>query len=221
MADGEELEGRGLVAHSYSTFFKIRKRMRKLQDITLPFRRGIGVEQFLTFLLVVFLSLVLYGTLLSPLFALIGISPNWQFYLLYFFGPAALAGSRVGKPMKSGKTISGTVRSYTRKLLDDPVHRRGVPMRSRPVVGWRMHYMRAWQPDPALAQHLPPGATGIVPAASGTPVDLEEWLATAAKEMKVETPEPVSDEDQWRRRVRGNTDRVVLPSEYEHEENVR
>lgn len=221
MADADDLEGRGLIAHSYSSFFKIRKRMRKIQDISLPFRRGLGVEQFVTFLLVLFVLLVIYGTLLSPLINLAGWNLTWQFYLVYFFGPAFLAASRAGKPMKSGKTIPGTVRSWLRKLLDDPVHRRGVPLRRRPAVGRRLHFMRVWQAHPELAPYLPPGAAAPADPVAG--VDLDEWLGRILTEQRRVTDEesPRTDaEGEWRRRVRGTTDRVVLPDEYDDAEEV-
>jgi hypothetical protein len=216
MADAEDLEGRGLIAHSYSSFFKIRKRMRKIQDISLPFRRGLGVEQFLTFLLVLVVMLVIYGTLLLPLMSFAGWNFNWQFYLVYFLAPAFLAASRAGKPMKSGKTIPGTVRSWLHKLLDDPVHRRGVPMRRRPVDGRRLHYARVWQAHPQLAPYLPPGATDPAQPVDG--VDLDEWLGETLAEYRRadEQQKPQTDaEGEWRRRVRGTTDRVVLPHDYD------
>lgn len=220
MADGDDLEERGLIAHSYSSFFKIRKRMRKVQDITLPFRRGVGVEQFFTFFLVLIVLVIVHFTLLSPLFSLLGWDLNWQFYLVFFLGPAFLAASRAGKPMKSGKTIPGSVRSWLRKLLDDPVHRRGVPQRRRPVVGRRLHFMRPWQAHPDLAPYLPPGAA--LPTGPVAGVDLDEWLGQALVEQRTtDGPKPQKDaEGDWRRRLRGTTDRVVLPADYDDAEEA-
>jgi hypothetical protein len=175
MADtDDDPDARGLIARSYSTFFKIRKRIRKVQDIKLPFRRGVGVEQFVTFFLVLIVLAILYGALFAPLFALTGIHLNWQMYLLYFLAPSMLAAVRVGKPMKSGKTIPGTVRSWLRKTLDDPVHRRGVPMRRRPVTGLCAHYLRVWRAHPRLGPYLPRGATYGDSGQGG--VDLDAWL---------------------------------------------
>ena len=223
MADEhDDLEQRGLIAHSYSNFFKIRKRMRKVQDITLPFRRGLGVEQFVTFLLALLALLFIYGTLLAPLFALTDVSPGWRFYLLYFLGPSVLLGMRVGKPMKSGKSIPGTVRSWLRKTLDDPVHRRGVPLRRRPVSGPRIHYLRTWQAHPMLRTHLPPSSTyDADPPATRAPVDLDGWLGHLVVARAATTPRAVAgaDDDEWRRRMRGATDRVVLPTEHDEEAN--
>jgi hypothetical protein len=191
--------------------------MRKLQDISLPFRRGVGVEQFITFILVIIVLLIVYGTLVAPLLSLTHTHLNWQFYLLYFLGPATLAGSRVGKPMKSGKTISGSIRSWTRKRLDDPVHRRGVPLRRRPVTKARIHYWRVWQAHPMLARHLPAGSMyEEKPVDRAGRVDIDDWLervVTSRLDRKPVNAE--SEEDAWRRRVRGTTGRVVLPDDFD------
>ncbi|GAB3856426.1 hypothetical protein ACFPIJ_58680 [Dactylosporangium cerinum] len=221
MADErDDLDARGLIAHSYSNFFKIRKRMRKVQDISLPFRRGLGVEQFVTFLLALVVLLFLYGTLIAPLFALTGVSPGWRFYLLYFLGPSVLLGMRVGKPMKSGKSIPGTVRSWLRKVLDDPVHRRGVPLRRRPITGPRIHFLRTWQAHPALRPHLPPSSTyDADPPPVGRRVDLDAWLGHVITERAAAVPRAHAgtDDDEWRRRMRGATGRVVLPDDYDED----
>ncbi|MEV0133894.1 TcpE family conjugal transfer membrane protein [Dactylosporangium sp. NPDC050688] len=211
----DDLEQRGLIAHSYSNFFKIRKRIRKVQDISLPMRRGLGVEQFVTFFLVVIALLVFYGTVLAPLFVLTGVRPGWRFYLLYFLVPAVLLAIRVGKPMKSGKSIPGSVRSLLRKVLDDPVHRRGVPLRHRPAAGSRMHYLRIWQAHPTLRPHLPPGSTyDTDPPPGGQRVDLDTWLESVVTERAATLPRVVgTDDDAWRRRMRGAAGRVVVPGE--------
>jgi hypothetical protein len=217
----ESLEQRGLIAHSYSNFFKIRKRMRKIQDITLPFRRGLGIEQFVTFILALLGLLLIYGTIIAPLFALTDASPGWRFYLLYFLVPSVLLAMRVGKPMKSGKSIPGTVRSWLRKLLDDPVHRRGVPLRRRPSTAPRIHFLRTWQAHPVLRPHLPPSSTyDADPRPTGRPVDLEDWLGQVVSDRAVVAPRAAAgmDDDEWRRRMRGATGRVVLPDEFDDED---
>jgi len=217
----DDLEQRGLIAHSYSNFFKIRKRMRKIQDITLPFRRGLGVEQFVTFFLALLGLLFIYGTLLAPVFALTDFSPGWRFYVVYFIAPSVLLGMRVGKPMRSGKSIPGTVRSWLRKTLDDPVHRRGVPLPRRPIVGPRIHYLRTWQAHPMLRPHLPPSSTyDADPPSTQHPVDLDDWLGRVVDERAAATPRAVvgAEDDEWRRRMRGTTGRVVLPHEFDDED---
>lgn len=215
MSEDDALDARGLIAHSYSTFFKVRKRMRKIQDLQLPFRRGVGIEQVMTFLLVLVLLLIIYATFLMSLFSVLGWSPPWQFYVLYFFGPPLLAGSRIGRPMKSGKTIFGTVRSYLRKLLDDPVHRRGMPLRNRPQTRLTAHFMRVWQADPTFERYLPSGAT-YQDRPTSHQVDLDDWIQRTISERlmgKDRGKSSAAEDDAWRRRMRGTTSQVMLPDE--------
>ncbi len=168
MADSsEDLESLGLVARSYTGFFAVRKRIRKIQDITLPFKRGVGLEQFVVFFAGIVALLIGYGLIIAPITSLFGIHLAWQFYLLYFLGPAVALSMRIGKPMAHAKSIPGTVSSWLRDALDDPVHRRGIPTRSGHQPDSQLHYARMWVADDLDTPHVDNGGA-----------DLQAWLDT-------------------------------------------
>lgn len=185
MAANEEkkdLEAEGLVAQSYTGFFRIRKRIRKIQDIVVPLREGLGVDQLAMFLLAVLVMGILYGLFVSPIVNIFEIKLTVPFFLLWFIVPGFFAAQRISKPMPHGKTIPGYVFSKIRKLLDDPVHRRGIPLAKAPRRGKAFHFQREFVVHPKFA------ADALTPAPNaaddsdrfyyGEPVMIEEFMAS-------------------------------------------
>lgn len=180
----EDLTAEGLVAHSYTGFFKIRKRIRRFQDLVIPLREGLGVDQLVTFLLGLIVMGILYGLFVSPLVGILNLKLTFAFFLVWFLGPAILAAQQISKPMPSGKTISGFVASSIRSMMDDPVHRRGVPLASKPREGKVFHYQREFVTHPTFAADaltpVPDAADDAGLFYSGDPVDLEDFMANRA-----------------------------------------
>ena len=145
MAD--EPEDDTFVAYSYDNLFAVRKVLRRVNDFNIPLRSGLQTNQIGAFFLVFVVTLVLYGMLIAPLLQLLGVKLHFTILLTILFGPAILSAQRVVKPMASGKTIKGTVRSFARFHLDDPVHRRGIPLAASPRHGFSgpvLHFAREW-----------------------------------------------------------------------------
>lgn len=136
---------------SYTQAFDIRKVMYRIQNMDLPFKRGIRVEQFLMFFFALMLAFIVYYILISPILSLLGISLPFTFLLVYFLAPPILLSIRIGKPMPHGKTIFGTVISWLRFKLDDQWHRRGMPMKKEPNLKAQGNYLRTWTVDPRYA----------------------------------------------------------------------
>lgn len=168
---------------NYTELAKIRKRIRKVNDITIPLRRGVGIDQVVTGLVVLILLAILYGAIFSPLIAITHIEVSWAAYLIYFLAPTFLAAQKVSAPMKYGKTIPGTIISRLRRWLDDPVHRRGFPLPHRPTRARRMHYQREWQPKTpyAASTNARSGATDGQYFYEAE-ADLDSWIATHSVE---------------------------------------
>jgi len=138
------------LGESYTQAFNIRKVMYRIQNMDLPFKRGIRVEQFLAFFLGLILAFVVWSLLLSPLLSLLDIQLPWTFIALYFLGPPFLLSARMGKPMPHQKSIQGTVMTFLRYSLDDVWHRRGMPVNHGPDPELEGNYLRVWTVDPAF-----------------------------------------------------------------------
>lgn len=139
------------VGTSYTQAFDIRQVMYRIQNMDLPFRRGIRVEQFLMFFAMVAVMFILWFVVLSPLFGWIGIALPWTFILVFFLAPPILMTVRIGKPLPHGKSIFGTATSWIRYRLDDEWHRRGMPQRYKPNLRAQGNYLRTWTVDPQFA----------------------------------------------------------------------
>lgn len=142
----EDYEALGLIGHSYDSLFSIRKRIRKINDLVIPFRGGLTTTQIGTGVGVFFLQVLTLGLVVNPLFNLFGGSVPGVFTLAWLFVPPILAGQNIVKPMPYGKSIPGTVQSIIRGVLDDRVHRRGLPVATprQPHASKIVHYMREW-----------------------------------------------------------------------------
>lgn len=186
MADTQEedLDKEGLVGVSYDSFFKIDKRVRKVQDLHLPTRAGISVNQIATFFIALFFSFLFYALVIVQLTSIFGISIHWFVALLLLFVPPLLCAWRVSLPMPSGKSIPGTARSLLTYYLDDPVHRRGRPIKTdpRPHDEFVQHYMRDWTVSQEFAGEIPgegdwtDDATEKLFIRCSGHVDLQGWM---------------------------------------------
>ena len=147
-SQGEDLEALKLIGHSYDSLFSIRKRIRKINDLTIPLRQGLTTSQIGTGLVVFVVQIILFGMFIRPLFDLFGASVPWQLLALWLLGPPVLAAQNIIKPMPYGKSIPGTVQSLLRAWLDDPIHRRGLPIATpkQPYETKVAHYQREWVP---------------------------------------------------------------------------
>lgn len=156
-AEEEDLVALGLVANSYDALFQVRKRIRKINDITLPVRAGLATNQIGVGILVFIIAVITYGFIGLPIMGLLGIDPGWQILVLWLLVPPVLAGQRIAKPMQYGKSIGGTITSWMRFHLDDPVHRRGVPIPTpkQPADIPVLHHQREWVMAEDLAGYVP------------------------------------------------------------------
>lgn len=236
MLEEEDLEQQGLIASSYDSLFGIRKRVRKINDLQLPTRRGVGVDQLGIGVLVFIIFVILYGLVVVPLTELLGIGRDVRFLLAWLFIPPFLAGQQIAKPMPHGKSIGGTISSWLRFHLDDPVHRRGVPVpRSKraPEVP-TLHYQRIWVPavdlEPGKGEEMLSDSEterrfeqGNI-SAGGKPVALQGWYDARAREharmereARQQSAETISQEISFRR---GAPIGVIVPNDDENSEDL-
>lgn len=190
MSQAEDLEAKGLIAHSYDALFSIRKRIRKINDLAIPVRRGLGTDQIGVFVLLFVVCVILYGLVLAPAMTLLGIQKTPWFLFLWLIGPPALAAQQITKPLKYGKSIAGTINSKMRFYLDDRIHRRGLPVppHDAPVNIPVAHYERSWVAGEDLAA-VKPGEVDWTDhitenRMAGAPVNLETWMDTRQAENR-------------------------------------
>lgn len=218
----EDLEALGLIASSYDALFAVRKKVRKINDLSLPTREGITVNQIGVALVMFLVSSILLGFIIQPLFRLLHIQMTWWLLLLFLFGPSVLAAQRVTKPMAYGKSITGTLTSLMRYWLDDPVHRRGLPIKT-PARPWNvpiLHYQREW----VMAEAYAPYVQGEgdysdeeteYRMTKTPPIELQGWYDNAAIEhIKAERAVRESDKEENLSQVqfrRGTAATVIVP----------
>ena len=68
----EDLEALGLIGHSYDSLFSIRKRIRKINDLVIPFRQGLTTAQIGTGFGVFVLQIISFGMIVVPFIGLFG-----------------------------------------------------------------------------------------------------------------------------------------------------
>lgn len=205
--EGENLDEIGLICHSYDSLFLIRKRLRKINDITIPMKRGLPTNQLGIFLLVFLLSLITFGLVVNPLISLLSIPKPWVIALLWLFGPPLLAAQRIAKPMADGKTIGGAWRSWLRFHLDDRVHRRGLPVPApkqpseESVPHWQREWVPAFSDDPAdrLPEVVEYSDEKTEERFSDNVVDLQSWMDGRSRqhhnaEVKAKTEQAKKEE---------------------------
>lgn len=227
MADkGDDLEALGLICHSYNALFAIRKRLRKINDITIPIKRGLATNQIGVFFGALFLSAIVFGILIAPLLRVLNAPRPWWLTLLCLFGPPVLAAQQVAKPMAYGKSIAGSFRSMARYHLDDRVHRRGLPVERDPLPKDTrvVHWQREWQMATPLADARTelralsdPLTETRLAAPGGVAVDLQAWMDTESKtNLRIEAAArdaAKSNEDLRIHHKRGAAAKVFVPDD--------
>lgn len=190
MPDDDDLEAKGLIAHSYDSIWSIRKVIRRINDLDIPLRQGLSVSQIATFGATFIVSAIIFGTIIAPIMGLLGIDRHPLVSLTFLLGPPILATQRITKPMSYGKTIGGTMRSLARFHLDDRTHRRGLPIkpRRRPSDQSIAHWQREWVAATPLSSQTPglellsdPNTEGRF---AGAVVTLQTWMDEQAAESR-------------------------------------
>lgn len=225
---GEDLERAGLIVHSYDSLFAIRKRIRKISDIVIPIKGGLGTNQLGVGVVTFIVMVVIYGLVLVPAMSLMGIEPHILVAIAVLLGPPILVGQRIAKPMPHGKSIPSSVTSFLRRYLDDPIHRRGNPITTpkQPADMAVLHYHREWQMFPDFAMYAP-GELDVTDDDTesrfvGERVNLQDWYDEMAlthhDEMLTErtTRSEVAAQEIGGRRDRAS--RVILPTTPEDED---
>lgn len=158
MADeGENIEAQGLVGYSYDHLLAIRKRIRKISELTIPIRGGLTYAQAGTALITFVVMFFVYAVVALPIMVVTNTSPPGRLGVLItlLFVPPVLVAQRMITPMPDGKTIGGWVRSWTRFTFDDKVYRRGRPIDTPRThrTGRVHHYLKTWEPAEEFAAH--------------------------------------------------------------------
>lgn len=224
----EDLDAMGLIGHSYDSLFSIRKRIRKVNDLTIPFRQGLTGSQIGTGFLVFIIQIIIYGMLVVPAFGLFGASPPWQLMVVFIIGPAILAAQNIVKPMPYGKSIPGTLHSVTRGVLDDPIHRRGLPIATpkQPYEETLVHYQREWEAYEEFVRDEPweaPVTDDVTEKRirfcnqAAPDVDFQQWWDDkAAQHLEEEHRQRETAKDDAAQEIgarRGRATRVLLPED--------
>ena len=196
-----DLEAQGLTCQSYDALFSIRKRVRKINDLTIPTRRGVGTNQIGAFLVTFIASVITYGLIVLPVMNLVGFGPNGWVMVGWVFGLPVLAAQRIAKPMAHGKTISGSLHSLMRWHLDDRVHQRGLPVPApkRPCDEKVLHYQREWVMSSPHAEDTPGeedySDRDTELRIDANVVDLQPWYDSKARAHAAEEQEKAAARD--------------------------
>lgn len=180
-SEAENLENLGLIGHSYDSLFQIRKRIRSIQDISLPTRRGISTDQAGVAFLVLILAVITNGFVVVPVMRALFGHGDIRVTFVWVLGWPLLAGWGVARPMPYAKTVKGTITTWVRAALDDPGHLRGVPVAAPPVPDGvrRLHYVREWvageEYSPLIGER-DATTVGVERRFAGDGVKLDDWL---------------------------------------------
>lgn len=209
---------RAHLGESYTQAFKIRQVMYRIQDVDLPFKRGIRVEQFLMFLGGLVVMFILTNLLIYPLMNLIGLTMPITFHMVLWLALPIFLSVRIGKPMPHHKTVSGMAMSFLRYNLDDRWHCRGLPLKKAPSTGLEGNYLRTWTVDPAY-QGIE--AAGDIPAtefALYTNLDLPDDKVILPGQ-EVQKKRILEDEDAFLDRLTA-VSTLSTTDDFEYEEEV-
>jgi hypothetical protein len=228
--NAEDLEAQGLIANSYDALFSVRKRIRMINDLALPTRQGLATNQIGVGILAFILAVVTYGLVLVPILGLLGIARDPRLMIAWLFIPPVLAAQRIAKPMAYGKSIGGSFTSFLRFHLDDPIHRRGIPIPTprQPDDRAVLHYQREWVPaaevtplmrgegdftDVATERRF---AMATASVSGGQPLELQEWYdARARAHLDKESEErrvAAAKDEQTVQFRRGSSAKVLVPT---------
>ncbi|WP_340560120.1 hypothetical protein [Streptomyces sp. GSL17-111] len=187
------MEDERITLRDYTEAFKVKKALRRVGKANVPLKEGLFVDDIKVFGVTLVVWLLTYTMVLAPPIraaaAFLGTSPPVGLpYFLILFTPPLVAAMASRRPVRHNLGIFGLVRALWRDLLDDPVHRRGVPVRKG--HGAPRHHVTVWRahPDvlPKLASRLPlPNGYSAGTAPVRTP---EETHARARPERPAAPP---------------------------------
>ncbi|MGW0704877.1 hypothetical protein ACWD4G_02690 [Streptomyces sp. NPDC002643] len=143
----------------YTEAFKVKKALRKVGKANIPLKEGLFVDDIKVFAITLFLWVMAYNMVLAPpikvVAGLLGTSaPRGVPYLFVLFVPPILAVAASRRPIRHNLGIFGLVRAIVRDWMDDPVHRKGVPVRKG--HGPRSFRVVLWSARPDLLPGLAP-----------------------------------------------------------------
>ncbi|MDA5282544.1 hypothetical protein [Streptomyces sp. Isolate_45] len=155
----------------YTEAFKVKKALRKVGKATIPMKEGLFVDDIKVFASSLVVWIMTYNMVLAPPIKVITHAFGKQApvglpYLFILLVPPVFAVALSRRPVRHNLGIFGLIRAAVRDLMDDPVHRKGVPVRtSKDASAYRIILWRA-RPEalPALAPKTPlPNGYGTVP----------------------------------------------------------
>jgi hypothetical protein len=162
LTESQQAEDEAYVIRDYTEAFVVRKTIRRLGRVHIPLREGLLVSDVKVFGTTLIIWLFVFGLVINSLVTAVGTVLGLGRlsgipYLLVLLTPPLVATFASRTPVRHRMTITGLVRTGVRQLLDDPVHRRGVPVRPDPTpVAYRIV---VWTPDedrlPRLASAKP------------------------------------------------------------------
>jgi hypothetical protein len=143
----------------YTEAFKVKKALRKLGKAHIPLKEGLFVDDIKVFGITLVLWVLSYSLVLSPPIKLVlrllgGDVPKGIPYLFLIFVPPVLAVGMSRRPVRHNLGMFGLIRAVARDLMDDPVHRKGVPVRKGD--GDRSYRIVVWRPRADLLPDLVP-----------------------------------------------------------------
>lgn len=143
----------------YTEAFKVKKALRKVGKANIPLKEGLFVDDIKIFALTLFMWVLAYNMIFAPpikfVAHLCGMSaPKGIPYLFVLLTPPLLAVAASRRPIRHNLGIFGLVRAAVRDWMDDPVHRRGVPVRKGHGPG--VYRIVLWRARPELLPGLAP-----------------------------------------------------------------
>ena len=170
----------------YTEAFKVKKALRKVGKANIPLKEGLFVDDIKIFALTLVSWVLIYNMIFAPpikvVAHLFGMSaPKGVPYLFVLFVPPLLAVAASRRPVRHNLGIFGLVRAVVRDWMDDPVHRKGVPVRKG--HGPKSYRIVTWRPRPELLPGLAPrtplpnGWRAVRPSAQ----DLAEWQSASSR----------------------------------------
>ncbi|GGN67344.1 hypothetical protein GCM10011579_039780 [Streptomyces albiflavescens] len=132
----------------YTEAFKVKKALRKIGKANVPLKEGLFVDDIKVFALTLVLWITAYNMILAPPIKVVAHlfgtkAPVGIPYLFILFVPPIFAVALSRRPVRHNLGIFGLIRALIRDWMDDPVHRKGVPVRkghgaaAYRIVVWR------------------------------------------------------------------------------------
>ncbi|MFD7712227.1 hypothetical protein ACFV6E_38920 [Streptomyces sp. NPDC059785] len=146
----------------YTEAFKVKKALRKVGKANIPLKEGLFVDDIKIFAASLISWIMLYNMVLVPPVKLVAhmfgsTAPKGIPYLFILLVPPVFAVAASRRPVRHNLGFFGLTRAAIRDWMDDPVHRKGVPVRKEHgAASYRVVLWRA-RPDllPGLAPRIP------------------------------------------------------------------